>query len=620
LFTTIERTETAPTAVGYVSYRFETVKLSDPDVYPLDLLAAILAQGNTSLLYQELVEKQKVAYSVDVSSYTPTSVGGYFEVQLTLDPKDAQKAENALFAVLEQVKAAPIEAARMDRAKQQQIASDVLSIDTIEDRVSQYGRSMIMTGIPDFFPRYTDQLAQVTSTQVQSTARRYLDRTKMAVVRMVPQDGPKQKKQRVSPTPTAAVPELITLSNGARVVLYHDAAAPKVTAQWFVKGGLLAETPGTNGIGTLVAQLLGKGSRHYTKDDIQVPFENKGAQFSAALGNQSLYASYVSLAGDVPVLLPIFLDAVLHPVFADTELELARRQTLKRIDRRQDDWYSSADYQFRKHFFVDSAYRLPRSGEKDSVSILNVDDLDRYVKQYWAPQDMVLVVAGDFSRQAVLSLISDALGQYKGASPAPAFADTRPLHTQPQVTTGSVVQDVAALFVAYDGLRLSATPEDLVCQDVVDAALSGMRYPGGLLHQLLRSEGLVYLVHGTVFTGIQDGYFLVYALTSTDKMAAAEQLIFEKIDQMKTHLLERVAFDEAIAQVRFAYRSAQASAQEFSTQLATDTLFGRGPGFYQTQMDILKTVTPAAVQKMARRLFTEPQIYRFVGPQQPGVQ
>src|SRR5204863_4324617 len=78
-----------------------SVDLVDPDLYALDLLAFVLAQGEAARLTRSVVAEKRLANSVSASSWTPAFVRGQFMIQLEI--QDGAKANDAVRAVLAEI-------------------------------------------------------------------------------------------------------------------------------------------------------------------------------------------------------------------------------------------------------------------------------------------------------------------------------------------------------------------------------------------------------------------------------------------------------------------------------------------------------------------------------------
>src|SRR3989338_2614123 len=82
-----------PVQTGYALLGFSSVRLSDPDLYPLDVLADIVGDGRSSRFYETIVRKEQLADGIAAWNYTPYDPG-IFGVQLRTDPgKIAARSE-----------------------------------------------------------------------------------------------------------------------------------------------------------------------------------------------------------------------------------------------------------------------------------------------------------------------------------------------------------------------------------------------------------------------------------------------------------------------------------------------------------------------------------------------
>src|SRR5213075_1170507 len=74
---------------------FPSVRLTQPDLYRLDLLATVLGGGESSLFVQVLRDKKELVSAVAVMNDTPAYVEGTFQVEMQLDTAKIQEATKA---------------------------------------------------------------------------------------------------------------------------------------------------------------------------------------------------------------------------------------------------------------------------------------------------------------------------------------------------------------------------------------------------------------------------------------------------------------------------------------------------------------------------------------------
>ena len=601
--------------VSYLSLRFPNVDIYSDDLYAMDLLDFILSNGEDSLLNKRLVEKSKLAYSAHCSSYTPSTTSGFFDISFETDYPNIAKLEKETLKMLEEIKQGKLDSKLIERAKKQKLAEEVLSISTIEDKAEKLGQAYIYGYSKDFNDHYVARFKNISKAQLVAAAKKYFNPEKMVVTVLRP-------KEEVAISTTASAhtsvlvkkPKMVLLQNGVRVLLYHDDSLPKVYAKVFVMGGIRSENEHNNGIGTILSYMLGKGSERFSKAQIYDQVEGSGAQMGATMGTHTLYYGLEAMSEDFPKLTPLFIDTFLHPTFAKSDFEEAKRRLQNRISQRRDDWYSFGSYQFKKAFFGEHPYGLSAMGEKKSLKAIQLKDVDLYFKQLLNPKNMVICIFGDFDEDSILKQIQESFNGLQVPEKAfDAFASLpRKLHTQALDQTLPLDQDVAALFIGFDGVSF-ADEEDSLKLDLVDAVLSGAHYPSGRLHNLLREKGLVYQVHGNSVSGLEKGYVAICALTSADKIEEVKGLIAAQIKDIQDNPITDEEFKQAIAQLNFYNKDRMASIESLSVICATDELYKNGYDYFTKFDNQVRLLTKKDVQDTAKKYLKNPQIFSCIG-------
>jgi zinc protease len=174
------------TALGHSEQEWES--------YALEMLASVLDGGGSARLARELVRGSRVAASAGANYSAFTRLPGLFLIQGTpAKDRTVEQLEQALQAQIEKVKKEPVEAAELERIRNQLIAGKVYELDSIYYQAMQIGRlESVGLGWP-LVDQYVDRLSQVTPEQIQAVARKYLVEDSLTVALLEPQ--PMQSKQ-----------------------------------------------------------------------------------------------------------------------------------------------------------------------------------------------------------------------------------------------------------------------------------------------------------------------------------------------------------------------------------------------------------------------------------------
>jgi zinc protease len=595
---------------------YHTVSIRHPDLYPLDLLSYILTNGRTSRLHRLLVEEMGIAERVGSWSVTPPYDAGYFAVNLTLDPRRVRRAERVVLAELERLKTEPVTDDELERAKAQKEAELVFARQTAEDQASVLGSDWISTGDLHFSEHYVERLKRVTADDIMRVARAYFTETNQTLAVLTPKPLPSRGGGRAAAIEVGPITKQ-ALPNGITLLLQENHELPIVSVLAAFEGGVRYETEQTNGICRLMTNLLVRGTRTRTRDEIARTMEDVGGTLSPFSGKNSFGVQASARSVDFERTLDLVADVLINPTFPDSELAREKELTLAAIDRIQDDPFSAASELFRQTMWLRHPYRLNELGTRESVERLTAEDLRAFHRDYCAANRMVLAIFGDIDLQQAREKAQTAFADMpRSDAPAPAVPQEEPL-TAGRQQTREREGEQAILFIGTPGQRV--TDEDRYKLAVLDAVFSGIYYPGGRLHETLRSKQLVYLVHAFGQAGIDPGAFIIQAACAPDKL----QTVQAEIDRLIRELQQTPISAEELERGKRICISM--NLQDLDTNgerawtAALDELYGLGYDNYTHYAERINAVTADDVQAMAREyLSTDTRVVAVIMPREDG--
>ena len=176
----------------FVAYHIP--QTNSPDYYALNVLRTILFQGESSRMYQRLVDKDEIA--LDVSS----SVEPAFDpaiIEIAAQPKqgvDPQKCEKAMYEEFENAKNALVSDRELEKAKNIRLAEFYREMRTINGRANTIGTYEV------FFGDYTKlfdaakNYSAVTKEDVQRVAKTYFGANNRTVATLIPENTEEKSK------------------------------------------------------------------------------------------------------------------------------------------------------------------------------------------------------------------------------------------------------------------------------------------------------------------------------------------------------------------------------------------------------------------------------------------
>src|SRR6266404_5238929 len=313
------------TELTHLSLAWHIPEVTNPDVPALDLLSTILGDGRSSRLYRRVREEAGLAFSISAFSYTPGDPG-LFGIDAALDPKKREAAEQLVLHILDQVKQAGITAEELKKAKKISLSHHLGALTTMRGQASDIGSNWLLTRNLNFSRDYLDAVQKVTLDDIKRVAATYLTENNLTVISLNPKGSLAAKTESAKATAAGEI-QKFDLPNGLRLLVREDPRLPLVGMGAVFRGGLLAETPQTNGITRLLAKVLLKGTKTRTAEQIANQIEAVGGSISSDAGNNSFSVSVDVMKPDVKLGVDLLSDVLLNAAFP--EKAIAREKEIQ---------------------------------------------------------------------------------------------------------------------------------------------------------------------------------------------------------------------------------------------------------------------------------------------------
>jgi zinc protease len=617
------------------------------DSYVLQVLDGVLAGGQSSRLYQALVES---GLASDLNTTPNQAIDPYvYTIAATLE--DGVSHDDVRAAVEDEVRRlvrSGVGDAELRKAKKQVIAAYVFSHDGIEARAQQLAYWQAWTGDWRNDERYAAKIQAVTAAQVRDAARRYLVAGNLtigtftatggelppaagrpahrvglhAVERLNPlarggvfardmlarSHGSNWRNAQAPPQPSAdagattTTPSRYVLSNGLVLVVQENHANPSAVIATDTSAGSAYDPPARSGVAALTQEMLMRGtsSRSYSK--LQGDIDALGTSIDTSIGVPDASTSTQTLAEDEPAAMALVADVLRHPRFEADEFERARDQLV--LDRRsaaEDAASVARDKLYGALYPKDDPWSRSSEGTIPGLTSVRLGDVRTLYRSRYGPNDTIIVVAGDVDAQTVRAQVERLFGDWRRVtqpaahlSGAVAAGDTRTIAT---VMAGKSQVEVMA---GAAGLALDAPDHDAAV--LMNFILGGESFISKLLHQVRDVDGYVYQI-GSRFSQTSVGggpWMMAFGANPRD----VQKAIAESIGQMRALQNNALTEDELAEYRRLAIDATitdELSNNGLASELIRDERLGRGLDYAQRLPQLYAAVTPAQIQAAAQK-------------------
>jgi zinc protease len=416
---------------------------------------------------------------------------------------------------------------------------------------------------------------------------------------------PAATAQKAAASASRKIPiQEVKLKNGLRVLLSEDHSAPTYSIAVNYNVGSRNERPGRTGFAHLFEHMMYQGSENVGKGEHFILIQNYGGAMNGTTSEdrtvyfQTLPANQLDLA--------LFLEAdrmrslVINQANLDNQRNAVQEERRLGVDNVP---YGKTFEAISEIAYDNFAYKHSVIGSMADLNAANVQDVADFFRVYYAPNNAVLALVGDFQPADALARIRKYFESIPSQPPPPPVDVTEPAQTaERRKTLEDAFAQAARLDVIYK-IPPGNTP-DWYALSVMGQIL-GAGDSSRLYQKLVKEKELVANVGGGAQQRRGPSLQSVAATIRPGKDAAeVEKIIYEEIERLKN---EPVA-DWELEKVRMQIRRQRA--QQFTgtlfraIELSQNAVFYNEPSLINTQEEKFTRVNKEDIQRVARTYLT----------------
>jgi len=398
------------------------------------------------------------------------------------------------------------------------------------------------------------------------------------------------------------------LSNGLVILHSEDHSLPFVSLQLLIDGGSRKDTPGQEGLSYLTAKGLLLGTSRHTMAEISEELDFMGASISSSSGRDYSTLGLRSLKKDLDRSLEILMEELTQPAFPDEEIKREVRKTLAAIQSEEDEPGEVAEKEFRKALFLSSPYAHPVIGTKESLPKITRESIYRFYKDYYHPNNCILVVVGDITSEEVKTKLFPLFEKMPTAEiPQAAFVSS--FAKGPE--TIRVNREITQANIVLGNEGIDRGNPDFYAVSVMNYILGGGGFASRMLKDIRNKRGLAYEVASFFDAAKYPGSFQVVLQT---KNASAHEAISLALKQMELIRKETVSNEELDGAKKYLIGSFPMrldTQDKLANFLAQVQYYGLGLDYAEKYPSLIKAITKEDVLRVAGK-YLHPENYVLV--------
>jgi zinc protease len=313
------------------------------------------------------------------------------------------------------------------------------------------------------------------------------------------------------------------LNNGLKVVVVEDRTAPVVQTSVWYGFGSLDETPGKTGLAHALEHMMFRGTKAISAGGLDDIVARLGAQMNGETTYDYTQFYFEMPADKIDVALFIEADRMQHAALRAADWAVERNAVLNEIDGDASSPFFNLLARVRAAAFPGQPAGRTPVGNRSDVASATVADIARYYRQWYAPNNATLVVAGDVSHQAVFAKAQRYFGSIPGKK-LPAAEVRNPVASSGQTVEAQFPFPFEILDLAYSVPGDKQTGEPAV--STLATLLENQRSP---FYQALVQSNIALAIESDADTQLRGGLLNVFVILNPGHSGAQAQTVFQSV-------------------------------------------------------------------------------------------
>lgn len=542
-----------------------------PDIPALDLISAILGQGNSARLVKSLQKEKELALMVGAFTYAP-NFSGVSAISAAAAPEKLPALEKSLLDELKVLRDHGVTDEELEREKNQHMADYIRVLRTNNGIANIIGDAVLAYGDPGMADHYLQLLNKVSKEDIKETANKYFKEEQLSIVRQI---SPKEAKLKKASRKTGKqkIADKSVLKSKARLITLSDNSFPLVDICLISQGGNIIETPDNAGISRLMSKLLSTGTRNLNEEQFNALINDNAIDLDIHSGDNTFYIRLNCMRDKLNTAVKLLKEIFAEAAFRQKQFSREQNNTLELLKTRAQDPNGAAVDKMYELLYNTHPHALPRDGSVESVSRLSPKKLKDFYNRQFVAEKTILGIAGDISNKDALKIAENLDTVIPWNTRFPVLLPEKPVFPVKDIKA-EIELPREQIKVIYAVPSCDHCSSDRFAFDILQQALNGLS--SKLFKDIREDKGLAYSTGAMFGSGRHPGFTAFYAGTSRKSVQQVIKLLAKERKRLAQSGLTKDEFDAAKARVLFKYSSLMSNNSALLFNSVLEEFYGNG--------------------------------------------
>ncbi len=382
---------------------------------------------------------------------------------------------------------------------------------------------------------------------------------------------------------------------GGTMLFMEDKTLPLVYISFVLKTGASQDPGGKEGLAELTGEMLTKGTKTRTKEQIEDEIDSLGASISASASHDSITISGFTLSKNMDKFLDIYADVILNPVFPSEEMEKEKRMMLSDLMDLRNNNRQLARRFFRGALFAGHPYGKFPEGKETTIKALTKKDVEDFYKTYFVTKNTLLAASGDIDKDTMEKKLNERFGALaQGDAVEGKFPPFPPLKGKKVILVNKPKQTEVQVVIGHYGMDIHSP--DYYAFEVADEALGGFSFGARLMQEIRVKTGWSYFAYSYLIEKRYPDSFYFNMAPDIKNAVATVKKVLEMYDDLKKKGVTQTELESTKKKLIASFPFLIDTTRKKMGQKLRNILLGLPENYLDTYKDNVSKVTMKDVQ------------------------
>lgn len=333
------------------------------------------------------------------------------------------------------------------------------------------------------------------------------------------------------------------LDNGIILYMMKDDRLPLFNISALFRCGEIYYPLEKMAVADMTGEMMRRGgTTNIAPDSLNTLLESIGASLETYIGTESGSATLRVMSKDTELGIEMLNDVLRNPAFPEDQLDLVKAESKNSIKRRNDRPAGILTRHFYNLLYGD--HPDGRVLEWEYVKSVTRQDMIDCHSKYFAPNNLMLGITGDFDPDQIIGLLNKYMGDWKSAEID--FPEMPKVADNPKPGVYQIFKDINQTNIRIGHLGINRDNPDRYAINVMNYILGGGSFTSRMTTKVRSDEGLAYSVGSRYQTSNRDlGAFYAYCQTKASTTHFAMELMMAEVNRIRDEKVDDEELESA---------------------------------------------------------------------------